>query len=563
METAFDRYKKQTPQCPFGLNGVCCRNCLNGPCRITPKADKGVCGADEDLIVARNFLRSVAAGLSAHADHAREVVLAFIEILRKKANYKLRGTEKFKELQKVIAKTKLRIAYEALEDFRRQHGIFLRSEGKYLHWLKFVPRERIKVWKKLGILPLNLDLESSHALHQTVMGCNADPKDVWLQVLKLGIADFVAMKISTDFQDMIFGMPKLCESYANFGVLKDDYVNLAVHGHVPLLSYKIVEWSRKLQTKAKQVGAKGVNVVGVCCTGNELTERFGIPLAAHVLQQEMIIATGAVEAMIVDLQCIFPALSDVCACYHTKLITTVDFVKIPGAEHIVFNVRNADVAAKRMVELAIENYPKRGRYEIPNLKTQLIAGFNESLPIIPLLARYIRDEKIKLAFVVGCRNVKNYGYSEKLLRKLVESDYLVCTTGCIAHTAAQLGMMSPSYEVDGNLKKFLDEASKKLKMRLPPVWHFGSCVDNSRLIMLAIKLAKKLRVSLPKLNVLACAPEAASEKALAIASAFLAFGFKLHVAPKLPISGKIANETFASLPELTGAEIVEDAGEGI
>lgn len=574
VKLIFDRFEEQQPQCPFGLTGVCCKVCFMGPCRITPKAQRGICGANVDLIVARNLMRGVAAGASAHTDHAKEVALALLKIAEGKTkSYQVKDTEKLRALAKLLGKNHKapinkvakEVALEALEDFRRQEGLFHKAEGDYMNWLHIrAPKERIALWKRLGILPISSDTEVSHAFHQTTMGNDADPTHVLLSTLKLGLVDgYGGLMMGTDIQDVIFGTPYMTKAKANLGVLKEEYVNVIVHGHVPLLSEKILEWSKKMTAQAKKVGAEGVNVVGMCCTGNELLMRQGVPFAGHVMQQELAIVTGIVDATVVDLQCIYPSLQDVIACYHTKLITTIDFVRIPGALHVKFEVETADKSAKQIIEEAIKAYTKRNKAKImlPTDTAIAYSGFsveaikeafrkvNKKNPIKPLAEAIRRGDILGIVGIVGCRNPKLRGakFIEELTETLLKNNVLVVGTGCWAHAVAQEGMMTPEatekYAGDG-LKKVLKEVGKANGLNsLPPVLHMGSCVDCSRIPLLFNEIAEYLKKPITALPVATSAPEYATEKALAIGTSYLALGLATHVNP---------------IPEITGSKMVMD-----
>lgn len=588
----FDRFEEQQPLCPFGItpNGdVCCKNCYNGPCRIIPKKqERGICGATADVIVARNLLRHAAAGVACHGDHAREAVLLLLKIVHGKApGYKIKNEIKLRMIARKLGKKSTgsildvakNVVLEALEDYRRQEGLFHKKEEDFLNWTRIntLP-ERIALWKKLGILPVNIDMETSHAEHQTTMGNDADPEHLLLSVLRQGIADGAAMRIATDMQDIIFRIPKIIRSEANLGVLKKDYVNIAVHGHSPLLSDKVVEWARRLDKKAKAVGAKGINVVGVCCTGNEVLMRHGIPLAASEIRSEMVIATGVLDAMVVDMQCIYPAVQEVAQCYHTKIITTIDYVRIPGAVHIPFKVEDADKTAEKIIMTAVNNFRNRPSHIfIPKEKFIMYGGFsaeaitallkkiNEEEPLEPLVQNLKKGNIKGIVAIVGCRNPKLRGYPfhEELMKIMVKNDILVVATGCAAHAAASSGLLSPDATgkyAGKKLASVIKAISKANNMKeiLPPVWHLGSCVDNSRIEQLLNLVAKKLKKQLYQLPIAASAPEYVTEKAVAIASWLLALGITTHINPVPPITGSqfVTKMLTKDLENITGSRVL-------
>jgi len=561
-----DRFEEQQPLCIFGTSGVCCKNCHAGPCRIIPrKSERGICGANVDTIIMRNLVRITAAGCSCHTDHAREIALALLDVADGKTDsYKIKDENKLRQLAKKLGKkntgsikqvAKL-VALEALEDFRRQQGLFQKQEHKYLNWIDLhATKERISQWKKINVLPVNADLESSHALHQTTMGTDAHPNSLLHSCIRLGITDgYAGLHLATDMQDIIFGTPAITKSESDLGTIKEDYVNIAVHGHVPLLADKIVEWSGKLNKEAREVGAKGVNVIGVCCSGNEVLMRHGIPLASHILQSELVIVTGAIEAVVVDTQCIYPSLQDVASCYHTKLITTM-LAKIPGAMNIEFNTQNADRAAKQIVMEAINNFPKRNKNKIliPNKKTKLYGGYSvEAIvnylekidakkPLRPLVNAIINKDILGIVAVVGCRNPKLRGqkFTEEMIRMLLKNNVLVVTTGCIAHSAAQDGLMLPDAKqfCGSSLRKFLETAEQKTHIGIPPVLHMGSCVDNSRIGDLLTAVSDYTKIPIHGLPVAASAPEYMTEKAMSIGFFALSLGVTTHFNPMPPITG--------------------------
>jgi len=579
-----DRFEKQQPQCMFGYTGICCKNCNMGPCRITPRAATGVCGANAEVIAARNLLRTISSGACCHVEHARENVLTLWKVgLGKTRAYGIKDEKKLRSFAKLLGKKgsikKLAelVALEAFEDFRRQHGLFHRSEGDYMNWLRIsAPSYLQQLWKKLDILPENADIETTRVQHATTMGNDADPTSLLLQCLKLGLVDgYAGLKLATDMQDILFGTPHLIKAEANLGTIKKDYVNISVHGHIPLLSEKVLEWSKKLENEARKLGAKGINIVGLCCTGNELTQRHGIALAGHTLQSELALVTGAMEAMIVDAQCIYPSLAAVASCYHTKLITTM-IARMPGALHIPFKIEEADETAKKIIRIAIDNYKRRNkaRVLIPNERTELYSGFsveqiiealkkiNSKEPLKPLIDN-IKSGNIKgIVAIVGCRNPKLRGskYTEQLIKLLLKENILVVTSGCISHASAQEGLMKPdAVKYCGEkLKAVLIAIGKANGLpALPPVLHMGSCVDNSRIIRLVSEISNYTKIPISKLPIVASAPELVTEKAVAIGTNALAHGLTVHVNPPLWLSGsKLVLHVLENLP--TGGKLIQE-----
>lgn len=541
-----ERLELQKPQCRFGVLEICCRICAMGPCRISPSekgAKRGVCGADEDTIVARNLLRKIAVGASAHSDHGRSVAETIIKVARKEApGYEIK--DEFK-LVKLAIEFGLDISGKKAEEIALKVGEiclsqFGQQEGELI-FTKRAPLRRQKIWRETGIMPRGIDREVVESLHRTHMGTDQDYINLMKQAQRCALSDgWGGSMIATDLQDVLFGTPEPILGKVNFGVLKEDYVNIIVHGHEPLLSEMIVIAAEdpELINLAKQKGAKGINIGGICCTANEVLMRHGISIIGNFLNQEMAITTGAVEVMVVDVQCIMASLPEVSSCFHTKIITTSEKAKIQGAIHIQFTEENALEKAKEIVKMAIENFENRKRENvvIPESQMDLVAGFSyESIYYIlggrfrasyrPLNDNIINGKIRGIAGVVGCNNPKvvHDEIHIKLVSKLIENDVLVLQTGCSAIACAKAGFLDSV--------KGLNYAGKGLRevceaVGIPPVIHMGSCVDNSRILMAATCVVKEggLGDDISELPAAGAAPEWMSEKALSIGQYFVSSG---------------------------------------
>ncbi|MBS4032444.1 MAG: anaerobic carbon-monoxide dehydrogenase catalytic subunit [Clostridiales bacterium] len=566
IETAWDRHDAQQPQCGFGLTGLCCRHCLQGPCRIDPFGDggpqTGICGAGPDLFVARNLLRQVAAGAASHVDHAYEAVEALLLAAEGKAPYELQDSKKLRQVA-----GKLGIPTEDKDDRSLAKELadaiftdFANHSGETMHYLTATaPAERVETWRNLGVLPRNPDREIRQAMHQTSMGMDADPVNLILSTVRQGLVDgYAGLHLATDVQDILFGTPQPVVTEANLGVLKEDYVNIIVHGHVPLLSEKVVEWARTLEDEAVAAGAKGIQLAGICCTGNEVLMRQGVPPATNGLAQELAVITGAADAVIVDVQCIMPSLGPVTRCYHTALITTMPIVKIPGAIHVDFTLEKADEAAQQIIHTAINAYKKRdkSRVRIPAEKTPMIAGFsveaiigalskvNPENPLKPLVDNIVAGNILGAVGTVGCSNSKlpHDLLHVEMVRELVKENVLVVATGCSALALAKAGFMAPDAAerfAGEPLKAVLSAVGEAagLGCPLPPVLHMGSCVDNSRIGELVYALAAYLNVPIKALPVVASAPEPMHEKALSIGTWAVSLGLLTHLGVVPPVLG--------------------------
>ena len=540
LETAWDRYEAQLPQCGFGELGVCCRNCNMGPCRISPFEDEGpklgVCGATADIIVARNLVRMIAAGAAAHSDHGRDIAHTLLLTAEGKGGgYEIKDEAKLMALAAEYSiETDGRSKEEiALDLARAAYGEFGKQEGP-IQFTRRAPEKRVALWNSLGIDPRGIDREIVEIMHRTHIGVDNDPVNLILQGLRASIADgWGGSMIATELSDVLFGTPTPTRSEANLGVLEEDQVNIVAHGHEPTLSEMIVAASQdpELLALAEQRGAAGINVVGMCCTGNEILMRHGVPIAGNFLQQELAVITGAVEAIVVDVQCIMPALGALTGCFHTKFISTSPKAKFPGATHIEFHEERAYEIAKQIVRSAVENFSQRkaNMVMIPDDKMECMVGFSVEAIVGALggtldpLLEAIKSGAIKgIGALVGCNSVKiqhDYGHV-KLLEELIKQDVLVVTTGCNAIAAAKAGLLLPeAAEQAGDGLKAVCQA-----LGVPPVLHMGSCVDISRILVACAAIANALGVDISDLPAAGAAPEWMSEKAVSIGAYVISSG---------------------------------------
>lgn len=564
VETAWCRYEAQLPQCGFGELGTCCRNCMQGPCRIDPFGEgpqKGVCGADADTIVARNLARAIAGGAAAHSGHAKHLAHTLLAWAEGKApDYPVKDEAKLKAVAtrlgiptegKDIQKLAKEVAEAALLEFS--------EKTTPLAWVATtLTRGRVEKAVQYNVVPTGIDSAISEIMHRTSYGVDADPVNILLGGVKCALADFAGCHIATDLSDILFGTPKPVVSIANMGALKPDAVNVALHGHNPVLSDVIVQVAREMEAEAKAAGASGINLVGICCTGNEVLMRHGIPPITHSVSQEMAILTGALDAMVVDYQCVMPSLANVAECFHTKLITTMSIAKIPGATHIEFKEEEAREKAKEILRLAIEAFKKRdpAKVRIPNYTHKAYAGFsteaiiealaqvNKEDPLKPLIDNIVAGNILGVCLFAGCNNVKVPQDSAFLTiaKELARNNVLLLATGCGAGAFARHGLLTPeaTEEYAGNgLRAVLTAVGKAAGLGgpLPLVLHMGSCVDNSRPADVAVAVANKLGVDIDKLPVVASAPEATTEKAISIGTWAVTAGLPTHVGVVPPVLG--------------------------
>ncbi|MBW2103170.1 MAG: anaerobic carbon-monoxide dehydrogenase catalytic subunit [Deltaproteobacteria bacterium] len=553
IETIFDRAQTMKP-CNIGVQGTCCKNCAQGPCRLPlPKSGiegkdtrKGLCGATPETIAARNFARMVAGGAAAHSDHGRGVAETFLAAARKETHdYSIKDTKKLLEIapdfgveitvegedgqvmDRDIDEIALEVAEKALAQWGQQQGEVMT--------VKRAPAPRYELWKKLGVVPRGIDREIVEIMHRTHIGVDQDYENIVEQCSRAAIADgWGGSMIATDLQDILFGCPYPVKS--------------------PLLSEMIVQAAElpEMIELAKKNGAKGIQLGGICCTANEILMRHGVPLAGNFLQQELAIVTGAVDAMVVDVQCIMENIANVADCFHTKIITTNPRAKIASGHclHIEFDEHTAFEDAKRIVQTAIENFPNREKEVIiPDQRHDLVAGFSyEAInyhlggtfrgSYVPLNDNIINGRIRGIGGVVGCNNARTMlddGHIT-VVKELIKHDVIVLTTGCNAIACAKAGLLTPE-----SAKVFCGPGLAEVceTVGIPPVLHMGSCVDNSRILMAATEVVKAggLGNDISELPVAGSAPEWMSEKAISIGHYFVVSGVYTVFGVTLPVSG--------------------------
>ncbi|MHB0999144.1 MAG: anaerobic carbon-monoxide dehydrogenase catalytic subunit [Armatimonadota bacterium] len=575
VPTVWDRFKSQQPQCKFGTTGVCCKLCHMGPCKITPKGKTGICGADVDTIAARNLLREIAAGTAAHSDHGRMLVKTLKFVAQGKGgSYKITDPKRLHEVARFFeidteGKEELTIAGELADICMSQ---FAWSDVPN-YTLKMAPEKRQALWKKLDIEPHGIDSAVVELMHRTHMGVDHDYRHLIMGGLKCSLADgWVGSMIATAVSDILFGTPKPLRSRVNLGVISDEKVNIIVHGHEPTLSEMLAMASvdDELLAYAKEKGATGINIAGICCTANEVLMRHGLPIAGNFLQQELAILTGAVEMMIVDVQCVMPSLPEVTKCFHTKLVSTSEIAQTFNAEQITFDVEKGYEHAVSLIRTAIDNFANRNkaRVNIPKESMDLVAGFSNETIFHMLGGRFrstfrplndaIIDGRIRgVVGIVGCNNpkVQSDQAHVALAKELIKNNILVLQTGCAAISCAKAGLLTPeaACEMAGDSLREVCEA-----VGIPPVLHMGSCVDNSRILMAAtnVLLEGGLGEDLSDLPVAGAAPEWMSEKAVAIGHYFVASGLYVVLGHPLYVQGSenVNRLLTEEMEEITGGK---------
>lgn len=553
INTVFSRAEKMKP-CPIGSSGACCSMCYMGPCRLYGKNAEemtGLCGANLSTITARNFARSVAAGTAAHSDHGRDIAMTLLAVAKGEvSDFKIKDEMKLRKVAQYMdieeegrskEEVAIDVATEAIANFGRQEG--------QLTYVSRATKKRQDLWKTLGITPRGIDREVVELMHRTNMGVDQEAENLLTGSMRTALADgWGGAMLATDISDILFGTPDPLRSNVNLGVLKEDKVNIVVHGHEPLLAEMLVAASedKEMIDLAKSKGAKGIQLSGICCTANEVLMRHGIPPAGNFLHQELAILTGAVEAMVVDVQCVFQALASLAEDYHTKIITTSKKAKIPHAKHIQFDTVLAYEIAKEIVREAVENFQNRGDVFIPSSSSDLVAGFSHEYIRYMLGGKYreslkplndaIIDGRILGAVgMAGCNNPRTAldNYQEYITKELIKNNVLVVQTGCAAIGCAKYGFLTPEAMKDaGEGLRSICEA-----VGIPPVIHLGSCVDNSRILTVLTDIVNTggLGEDINDLPAVGIAAEWMSEKALAIATYFVASGAYVIFGGKNPV----------------------------
>jgi carbon-monoxide dehydrogenase catalytic subunit len=586
--TAFSRADALAP-CGIGAAGMCCSLCGMGPCRLTKDGSTGICGATIDTIQSRNFIRAVAAGSAAHSDHGRDMAFTLKAVANGEAEgYEIRDVAKLRTVASAYGiavedRAPEEIADELADLFLEQFG---QQRGEVAP-VRRAPPKRRALWEERGVIPRGIDREVVEALHRTHMGDDQEASHILHHAVRTGLADgWGGSMIATDVSDILFGTPAPLLGEANLGVLKDDMVNVVVHGHEPTLSEMIVAASQdpEIVDYAKAAGAQGINLAGICCTANEILMRQGIPAAGNFLQQELAILTGAIEAMVVDVQCIMQALVSLAEGFHTKIVTTSPKVRIKGATHMEFDEHRAMSIAKDILRFAIDNYQNRGETHIPDHRNTLTPGFSHEYinymlggayraSFRPLNDAIIAGRIRGVAAIVGCTNprVQHDSMHTAITSALLAQDVLVVETGCSAIANAKAGFLVGDAGLD-RVGPGLREVCETVG--IPPVLHMGSCVDNTRILTVLTQMVSEggLGDDIDEIPAVGIAPEWMSEKALSIATYCVASGAYVIMGGSNPVEGMeqrvpdsvlVADHMSSGWEELYGGklEFLDDADE--
>lgn len=555
--TCFERAEK-LKSCPIGESGACCKVCHMGPCRLVGKnaeeEARGICGATLPTVVARNLVRMIAAGTAAHSDHARDMAFTLLAVANGETkDFQIKDVRKLYRVAEILGvefgngkevnDVAREVALKFIEDFTRQRGA--------IYYLKRAPKKTQERWKKWGVAPRGIDREVVEAMHRTSIGVDHDPDHLLTHGLRTALADgWGGCMIATDITDILFGTPTPVRAEASFGIFKKDEVNIVVHGHEPSLAEMIVDVASEPEmiAYAQSKGAKGINLGGMCCTANEILMRHGIPTAGGFTNQELGIMTGLVDAMTVDVQCIMPAVVEISKRFHTKVITTSEKAKIPGAIHVEYDEHRAKEVAREIVKIACDNYQNRkveGNYITERFP--VIAGFSHEY------IEYMQGGRWRASFrplndaimagrirgvvgLAGCDNprVPSTGIHKFLAVELIKNDVLIVSTGCGSAACGTAGYLTPEMALN-HAGPGLREVCEAIG--IPPIIHVGACVDNSRILTILTAMAEEGGLSdeiggMPGVGI---APEWMSEKAIAIGCYFAASGVPVIFGGESPV----------------------------
>lgn len=573
VENCFDRFDQQKPHCTFGLAGICCKVCSLGPCKITERSPRGTCGADADLIVARNLVRAAAGGVAAHGARAREVMLTLRKAARGEVDIPIVGKDKIQALAgaygletdgKSTDDLAGEIAEILLEDMSRT------IPGTHKTLKAIAPPERQETWEKHGVTPISSYHEIFEALHSTTVGTQGDWRKAMDQYFRLGLTFALNSVTGGSFaQDCLYGVPGRSTIKANLGALKTDTVNIAIHGHAPMMAMKVIETARseKFQKMAEKAGAKGIEFYGICCSGLSSMYRLGgvIPLS-NANGSELVVATGALDLWMADIQEVFPGIMDVANCYKTVVVTTNESNRLPGAEHIGYARDLEDLdklpeLAERVVTRAIESFENRRDVprHIPSYEMEAQVGFGPEVltdhfdgslqPIVDAL----KEGKIKgIINLAGCTNTRIV--FEKAIVDIVdillENNILVFTNGCASFPMAKLGYCSTAMQdkCGDSLREFLGDD-------MPPAWHFGECIDNSHAVITFATMAGLAGHPIKDMPFAEVTPEWSNEKGVGAALAFRMLGFNSYHCVHAPVQGSknVQDFLYGGTKELFGS----------
>ncbi|MEW5867211.1 MAG: anaerobic carbon-monoxide dehydrogenase catalytic subunit, partial [Bacillota bacterium] len=548
VSSVVERFEAQGVRCSFCEQGVTCQLCSMGPCRITKKADRGACGIDANAMVMRNMVHRANMGIAAYTFHARETAKTLKATAEGKTPFSMRDRAKLDILAKALGVEPGGPGYEAATADAMLASLHQDSAEESVAVAAFAPESRKKVWRDLGILPGGPASELVDATTRAMTNIDSDYVSLAKAALRLGVASCYGALVPLEIaQDALFGTPTPHEAYVDLGILDPDYVNILPNGHEPFIGMALVDAARAedVQRRAREAGAKGLRIVGSIETGQEIMQRTPcddvfVGLTGNWLNQEFVLATGAVDVFAMDMNCSLPSLAPIAEKYGATLVAVSRLIGVPGVEkRIVYDPDKVREQALEIIDLAIDNFKRRRANRVARelKRTKILTGFsNESVlaalggTLDPLLDVLKKGDIKGVVALVSCTSLKSGGQDTTTVavaRELVRRNFLVLSAGC-GNAACQVAGLNSleAQEMAGSTLKAVCKA-----LGVPPVLSFGTCADTGRLALLVGAVAGALGVDTAALPVAVTAPEYMEQKAVIDAFSAVALGLYTHVSP--------------------------------
>ncbi|HHV30605.1 MAG TPA: anaerobic carbon-monoxide dehydrogenase catalytic subunit [Clostridium sp.] len=580
LSNAFDRYALQEKiRCKFCLEGLSCKLCSDGPCRISEKGGqtKGVCGIGPDAMAMREFLLHNIMGAGTYSHHAYEAYRTLRETGRGNTPFKITDINKLKWLCQMVgidtnkSESQMAIELADLLESEMSKG----PDQPSIMVEAFAPKKRKPVWKNLNIYPSGVIHEIQNSVASCLTNVDGDYVSLAKKSLRLGLATIYTAQIGLEMvQDILYGTPTPHEVNTDLGIMDPDYVNIVFNGHQPWIGVATMQKARtpEIQQRVKDAGAKGLRIVGSIETGQELLQRFPVDdvfvgLTGDWLTIEPLLATGTVDVLAMEENCSPPAIDQYAEKYQATLVSISTIIGMPGLKELIpYHPQDANKMADRLIELAIENFKKRhGKITatVPKRIQKAIAGFSTEAVLGALgnkldpLVEVIKQGKIKgvvaLASCSTLRNGPQNWNTINLAKELIKKDILIVSCGCGNHALEVAGLCDLSAQ--NMAGSGLKEVCSMLK--IPPVLSFGTCTDTGRVSMLVTALADHLDVDIPDLPIAVTAPEWMEQKATIDGVFAVAYGAYTHLSPTPFVTGapnlvKLLTEDVESL---TGGKV--------
>jgi carbon-monoxide dehydrogenase catalytic subunit len=585
MTNVVDRWFAQQPKCPFCSGGVSCQLCSNGPCRITDKKPNGVCGITADGAAMRYMLFRNVLGMATYTYHAVEAVKTLLKTAELKTPFALQDLPKLNELADFLGLEKGGDTARARELGEYFLADIYRPLGEPSAMVKrFAPAGRLKVWEDLGLIPYGASSETIYATSSILTNVDGDYVSLAKKAMRLGISCTYSSLVPLEMsQDILFGTPRPHATEVDMGIIDPAYVNLVVNGHEPFVGAALIAYASRpeIQEKARVAGARGLRVIGSIETGQELHARFPLSdvfrgVTGNFLNQEFVLATGAVDLFAMDMNCSQPELMQYGEKFGVTMIAVSPLVNMPDLElHLDYRPEEVEDQAARLVDMAVESYRRRRdrATHVPAQTMNAVVGFSADALLKKLggsldpLLDTIREGSIRgLVALVSCASMKNRGQDVTTLavtRELIARDVLIIAGGC-GNGALQVGGLArmEAAEMAGpGLRKVCKQ------LGVPPVLSFGTCTDVGRMALLVGALADALGVDVPALPAAVTAPEWHEQKATIDAVFAVAFGLYTHVSPIPPVTGgeKLVRLLTEEVEGLTGGKMAvgDDPAEAV